>query len=244
MGEGDRSDSSHGPQDDPLGQIETVVDSDHETTNIFDAETLQAARPGIDIKLVLAELVDVKTQLALLKEEIVERLRYDKAKESAFERLYAELDELKRDSAFNQLRPLYADLILLFDRIDNLSEGQHHDDIPAADYLITLKTFRDELRELLYRRGVEIIRTDQTKFDCTWQRAVGTEDTIHDQEDSYVSRVVRKGFTAEGRLIRPEEVIVKRFKPASSDDVVRNEHDSDTDSAPVISADCEAGDKI
>ena len=244
MIEDDRSDSTPGSQDDSLVQIETVVDSDPQTNHILDVETSQTATPDRDIELVLAELVDVKTQLAFLKQEIVERLRYDKAKERAFERLYAELDELKRDSAFNQLRPLYTDLILLFDRIDNLLESPHHDDVPPADYLNTLKTFRDELRELLYRRGVEIIRTNQPKFDSAWQRAVGTVDTIHDQEDGHVARVVRKGFAAEERLIRPEEVIVKRFKPGPSKDEVDNGKESETDSAPVVGTVYESGDKI
>ncbi|MBV2137118.1 MAG: nucleotide exchange factor GrpE [Candidatus Thiodiazotropha sp. (ex Ctena orbiculata)] len=242
MAEDDRSDTSPDPQDDQVVHIEAVIDSDPETNNIPDAEVSQTDTPNKDIEVVLQELADVKTQLASLKQEIIERLRYDETKERAFERLYTELDELKRDAAFNQLRPLYTDLILLFDRIDNLSESLPHDAVPAVDYVNTLKTFRDELRELLSRRGVDMIQTNQPEFDSAWQRAVGTEDTVNDHDDGHVARVVRKGFAAEDRLIRPEEVIVKRFKPGPSEDTVSKGHDPEKDSTPVVGTDCESRD--
>ena len=66
---------------------------------------------------VLDALSDLATDLSSLKRTVEDRLSYDKAKEEAFDRLYADLENLKKNAAFEQIRPLYMDLILLFDRI-------------------------------------------------------------------------------------------------------------------------------
>jgi molecular chaperone GrpE len=153
----------------------------------------------------LAALSNLDTKLASLNRTVENRLRYDKVKEAAFERLYVELDDLKRNAAFEQLRPLYVGLILLFDRIENISQETE----PLSEVLQTLS---DELLELLHRQEIEPIRATQCAFDPSVQQAIGIELTDVEDENNQVARVVRKGFRYRNRILRAEEVIVKKYR--------------------------------
>jgi molecular chaperone GrpE len=142
-----------------------------------------------------------------LAEVFETRLRYDKTKEAAFERLYSELDSLSRDEANQRLKPLYLDLILLYDRVEQICAAQV--DPAIADLLGTI---RDELLEVLYRRDVAPIGHASTTFDSSVQQAIGTEPAFSPDDNNIVARVVRRGFRHGERVLRPEEVILKRYR--------------------------------
>src|SRR5581483_11953555 len=60
----------------------------------------------------------ILAEVTALRQVIEERLTYDRVKEEAFNRLYAEVEEVRQERSFQQLRPLLMDLILLYDRIE------------------------------------------------------------------------------------------------------------------------------
>ncbi|MBV9929094.1 MAG: nucleotide exchange factor GrpE [Acidobacteria bacterium] len=163
--------------------------------------------PGAQL---LATLTEMSAELSVLNSTIEGRLRYDKAKEEAFERLYAELDEMKRNSAFEQARPLYTDLILLFDRIEGARQELARDGSEAPAVLPLLETLSEELLEVLARREVEVLRTS-AEFDPSLQRAVGTQPAPDEAGNNGVARVLRRGFRYRDRILRPEEVIVMKY---------------------------------
>lgn len=146
-------------------------------------------------------------EVALLNRTIESCLAYDNAKEEAFNRLYAELEDLKKDASFNRIRPLYIDLILLFDRIESVRQ-----EIIPSPISALLKTLGEEIVEILYRQGVEIIHTSSPSFDPTVQQAVGIQSVTDKGENNEVARMVRKGFKCGDHLLRAGEVIVKRYK--------------------------------
>jgi molecular chaperone GrpE len=152
----------------------------------------------------------LETRLDGLCQTVEERLRYDKAKEEAFEKLYGELEELKRNSLFEQLRPLFVDFILLFDRIENVRNELSSGSPLPVEVECIMKTVSDELVEILYRREIELIRSPSDVFDPTIQQAIGTESASDASENNRVARVVRRGFRYRNRVLRPEEVIVKK----------------------------------
>lgn len=161
--------------------------------------------------LARATLDQLVADLSTIKLDIAERLQYDKAKEEAFDRLYAQLDELRSDREFDHLKPLYLDLILLFDRLDQtvVAALPHEDTSPARAVLVSL---RAELVEVLYRREIELIDPSPPAFDPTLQRAVGTQDTDTPDKHNSVGAVVRRGFRYRGRMLRPEEVILNKCR--------------------------------
>lgn len=147
-------------------------------------------------------------ELSNLKQIVENRLSYDKVKEDAFERLYGELEDLKKNAFFERSRPLFIDLILLFDRLENYRQTDSEE---SSQFTHLLKSFSEELLEILCRQGIDII-TSSKAFDPTIQRAIKIEITSEKEEDNSVSDVIRKGFRYFDNILRPEEVIVKKFK--------------------------------
>lgn len=171
-----------------------------------------AADPG---KQILGQLLGAATGLEVkllqLSELVQNRLAYDRAKEEAFDRLYAELEPLKSNAAFEQLRPLYFDLILLFDRIENICQSMQQMSNQDGNTLSLFRSLSDELVEILYRREIEVISSSSSAFDPSTQRAISLEPTPLEGEAGRIAKIVRRGFRYRNRIIRAEEVIVKKF---------------------------------
>ena len=164
--------------------------------------------------------------LSSLVELFESRLASDAVKEKAFDRLYAELADVKRDREFEQMRPLFSDLVLLFDRLDHLGNQS----LETEDASSIAVSIRDELLEILSRRGVDIVPTTE-QFDPALQNALGTEPTCYKENNNGIARVVRRGFRYNSRVIRHEEVFVYRFAPgemAPDDDTSTSRPDSDS----------------
>lgn len=159
----------------------------------------------------IISLSDIFAGISTLKKQFDERLSYDKTKEEAFEHLYKELDEFKKNNIFNHNRPLYIDIILLFDRIENIRTGIDHLNSSLAGIESILGTLSDEILEILYRQGIEIIIHSLKKFDPTIQRAIGVEKTFQEEENNQIARIVRRGFRFNNQILRAEEVLVLKY---------------------------------
>lgn len=175
----------------------------------------QTAQPPTGMALLqklLAEMSGVSADISLIKTVMEKRLSYDQTKETAFDQLYKELDELKKNTEFERNRSIYMDLILLYDRIENIRlnlSGASDQSSDSSGAL--LSSLSDEVIEILYRRGIEAIVTDPTVFDKAIQQAIGTEPAASESENNQVARVVRKGFRYQDRILRAEEVIIKKY---------------------------------
>jgi molecular chaperone GrpE (heat shock protein) len=156
----------------------------------------------------LSSLDAVHADIAALREIVKERLTYDGVKEEAFDRLYAEVEEARQERSFQQLRPFLMDLILLYDRIElGMQQMQERTaSLPAVVQL--LRSFGDEVLEILYRREVEVLVVTSATFDRALQQAIKLQPTDRAAEHQQVLRVVRRGFRYRQRILRSEEVIV------------------------------------
>lgn len=163
---------------------------------------------------VLRSIDRIGTQVEELSNAFRARLSYDKAKEEAFDRLYTELDATKKSAAQDSIRPLLLDLVLLYDRME-----QMHQQAASGEGLVSAEavaSFVGELLEVLFRRDVSLIESQSGCFDSTYQKAVGVLDVQDPADHQKVDRVVRRGFKLVDRILRPEEVVVRRFVPKSS----------------------------
>jgi molecular chaperone GrpE len=167
---------------------------------------------GSPADVIPTSLDQLAADLSAIKRDIAERIRYDLAKEEAFNRLYRQLDELRSEREFDQLRPLYLDLILFFDRVEqSAAAALLREEVSIAGAVLT--SLREELLEVLYRREVELIEPSPSTFDPRWQRAVGTRNSIVPEQHNAIAEVVRRGFRYRDRLIRPEEVVLEKCRP-------------------------------
>ena len=136
------------------------------------------------------------------------------------------------------------DLILLYDRIDSARQDTAWESLAKPSSLDLLQTFSDELLEILSRREIELIRTDDSPFDPSIQQAIGTQSTSVEVEDNRVDRVVRRGFIYRGQVLRAEEVVVKKYSATSSSASVsatQNQHLDCSEDQDVVTGDTSTG---
>jgi molecular chaperone GrpE (heat shock protein) len=155
--------------------------------------------------------------LQFIQGQLAELMNREGSRQKLFDSLHAELlsyrDNLIRESL---QRPFIHDLVLLFDdltelakQLENTAEepkGRGH----VARWCDNLRNAIHSLLEILHRFEVKEVETKET-FDRAIHRAVCFEPTDCEQEDGQVMARVRRGFIWRDKLIRPEEVIVKKF---------------------------------
>lgn len=186
-----------------------AVDESAQMESEFDLPVEERVEPQTEIANRLDELA---SYLSELKQQFSDRLERDATKDKAFEYLYDELETAKQDSNFERFKPLYLDLILLFDRLDRVCCQLDRTTSTTNNFYNFLQTLREELLEVLYRQGIEIVTTQSNRFDPTQQRAIATETTMVREENNSLASLVRRGFRYQNRLVRPEEVIVKKYR--------------------------------
>jgi len=166
------------------------------------------------LEMVSSNVGLLRSQLDDLTSMVRARLSYDQTKEQAFDRLYTELDALKRNAALDSIKPLLLDLILLYDRMEHAR--QLAADAQGIISTEILQSFIHELLEVLYRREVSLMEAGPSSFDCNHQKAIGVVDVTDPAEHQRIHKVVRRGFRLGERILRAEEVIVCRVLPPTA----------------------------
>jgi molecular chaperone GrpE (heat shock protein) len=139
--------------------------------------------------------------------------------------LYDEMRDYKANFVETAQRPLYMDLLLLFDalqRAERVAEETREDQIPKATVKASITQVKDQLLEILYRRDIEPITEHPTKLDVKFQKPVRRIEVADPAEDRTVAQVVREGFRRSGAVLRPQEVVVRRHVNAPSDEGAGN----------------------
>ncbi|MFA7124279.1 MAG: nucleotide exchange factor GrpE [Candidatus Delongbacteria bacterium] len=134
-----------------------------------------------------------------------EKFAGDCVKEKAFEELYSQLDSYKKNFVFSTIKPLIHDLLLFYDRIENDIENSAE---TGGEECKKLKTFRDEILEILYRNDVTPVEKTPVgeKFNPEKSNAVDKFETDDESLDNTVRKVLKLGFRKGNVQIRPEMV--------------------------------------
>ncbi len=124
-------------------------------------------------------------------------------------------------------KPIIRDLISLYDDLTAI-HGQMHgtvadaakaDGDTGAALLKRLRTMEmnighncEFIIEVLARLEVTVMPAGKGKLDMVSQRALGVEVAEDPDEDGDIVRTLKCGFMWKGRVLRPEEVVMKRWK--------------------------------
>ena len=152
---------------------------------------------------------------------------------SMFSALHEELKGYKDGFLLQSVyRPIIRDLVSLYDDLTEIhrqvaeviAEGTRDagDSAGTTKLLDRMRTMEMNLEhniefilEVLARLEVTQFPAGTGKLDKCKQRAVAVEATQNPDEDTLVVRSVKRGFLWHERVLRPEEVVVKRFRAAS-----------------------------
>lgn len=128
-----------------------------------------------------------------------------------FNSLHAELksyrDNFLRDSL---QKPFLRDLIVLFDDLTNLAAQLDTSGNGTSHWAANLQNAIHSLVEVLHRMEVSEMEVKDT-VDRSLHRVVSYEPTDIPEEDGRIIMRVKRGFIWRDQVLRPEEVVAKRF---------------------------------
>ena len=154
-------------------------------------------------------------------QKIDEHLAAIRTSEGVNQRLYDSLHEelLKyRDNFLHESlqKPFIHDLVYLYDHLNGLCE-QLSSAAQEKGKRSRVSQWRDNLEnaihslvEILHRFDVKEIEPRE-RVDRACHRVISYEPADFPEEDGSIVMRVKRGFVWRGKLIRPEEVIAKRF---------------------------------
>ena len=135
-----------------------------------------------------------------------------KRKEQAYDQLYEELRTYKDNFLLQAQKPLFKDIILLFDGVRRTMRAfEEQEEAPSKEQVAeSLQHLQDEILEVLYRRDIELIEDHPDVLDIDFQKPIRRIETDDPSEDRKVDQVLREGFRMNDVVLRPQEVVVKR----------------------------------
>jgi molecular chaperone GrpE (heat shock protein) len=152
-----------------------------------------------------------------------------------FDALHDELRSYKDSFLLDVFhRPIARDLITLFDDLSELHRQtttliseQEHVTTPGnghgahgLDRLKTIATNMDHIvhfvLEILARMEIQRVEPCTGKLDKQRQRVVSLERAVTPEEDLQISASLKPGFIWRERMLRPEEVVVKKWKETTA----------------------------
>lgn len=160
-----------------------------------------------------ADILELKELIKGLSDSFEIKIKYDTAKETQINKLHAELQEYKSGLILSILKPIALDLIIMHDNFGKLAHDRSKS--LTNDELNLCSDVQTDIEGILYRYGFECFSTDAdvVVFDSKRQRVAKTSITNDASKDRKISERLRKGFTYQGSLIRPEIVNVYTYKP-------------------------------
>ena len=166
---------------------------------------------------------DFAMQFQKLDEQLAAIRNSETVNQKLFDSLHQELisyrDNFVRDSL---QKPFIRDLLVLFDDLSSIAvqlekapseEGTPNECTQSRDNLRNTLHF---LVEILHRLEVNEIEPKE-KVDLKLHRVISYEPTGVVDDDSRIVTRLKRGFVWRDRVLRPEEVIARRFQIARRD---------------------------
>lgn len=134
-----------------------------------------------------------------------------------FDSLHAELLKYRDNFLHESLqKPFIHDLVYLYDHLNGLCEQlssaaqEKSKSSRVSQWRDNLENAIHSLVEILHRFEVREIEARE-RVDRACHRVISFEPADFPEEDGTIVMRVKRGFVWRGKLIRPEEVIAKRF---------------------------------
>jgi molecular chaperone GrpE (heat shock protein) len=134
-----------------------------------------------------------------------------------FDSLHAELLKYRDNFLHESLqKPFIHDLVYLYDHLNGLCEQlsmasqEKGKRSRVSQWRDNLENAIHALVEILHRFDVREIEPRE-RVDRAYHRVISFEPADFPEEDGTIVMRVKRGFVWRGKLIRPEEVIAKRF---------------------------------
>lgn len=164
------------------------------------------------------ESLNLAVQFRKMDEHMAALRNTESVNQRLFDSLHQELikyrDNFLRDSL---QKPFIRDLLILFDDLSSIS-GQIQSAMGGSDskrskpqqWHANLENAIHSLVEILHRMEVNEIEPKEM-VDRAYHRVVSNEPADYAEDDGRIVMRVRRGFLWRDQLLRPEEVVAKRY---------------------------------
>ena len=156
----------------------------------------------------------VEEQIGKLKRDFETKIMLDVQKDQIIDSLHRELQIYKNNENQDRFLPLIRDLISLIDTIEkqcaHIEKKGMHD---PEKLLKIIKDTAQDVEDILYRQGVEVIPVQHSKFDAKQHKVVKSIRTNNKEKDRHIAAVTGRGYSWDKRLIRQEHVAVYVYDP-------------------------------
>ncbi len=199
-----------------LQSVEAMARAQFEQVGVLDrVEKMMMAQNGV------AKIL-TEAKAALEQRNVVNK--------AMFETLHGELKTYKDAFLLEAvLRPVIRDLISLYDDISEihrqlalaLSSQEERGKLAGSALILfenvvaparQLEHNRDAILEVLERLDVTLLPLGSGKLDKVTQRAMSVEMTDAPERDGEIVKVTKRGFVWKDRVMRPEEVVIKKWR--------------------------------
>ena len=156
-------------------------------------------------------------QFQKINEQLASIRNTESVNQQLFDSLHAELLKYRDNFLHESLqKPFIHDLVYLYDHLNGLCD-QLSTAAQEKGKRSRVSQWRDNLEnaihslvEILHRFDVREIEPRE-RVDRACHRVISYEPADFAEEDGAIVMRVKRGFVWRGKLIRPEEVIAKRF---------------------------------
>jgi molecular chaperone GrpE (heat shock protein) len=177
----------------------------------------QAPDPGIALASSPPTPDDCHLQSTLdnIKSLNEEQLSFQRSSHALIVDLSNRVKQIVDEGSSRERRAVLLELVLLHDSLEQVLGwvGGPNDLQPKEAIVDRLETLRVELLEILMRREVRPYDGTNDVLDRRLHRAVKTVPTSDPSLNDRVKTVVRAGFFWREQVLRPEEVIIFKYKP-------------------------------
>ena len=156
-------------------------------------------------------------QFHKIDEQLASIRNTESVNQQLFDSLHAELLKYRDNFLHESLqKPFIHDLVYLYDHLNGLCEQlssaaqEKGKRSRVSQWRDNLENATHSLVEILHRFDVKEIEPRE-RVDRACHRVISYEPADFPEEDGSIVMRVKRGFVWRGKLIRPEEVIAKRF---------------------------------
>ncbi|MEY2482266.1 MAG: hypothetical protein QOK24_794 [Verrucomicrobiota bacterium] len=165
-----------------------------------------------------AEKKDLAAQFEKMDEHLAALRNTESVNQRLFDSLHEELIKYRDNFLHESLqKPFIRDLVILFDDLSGLSsqlqtavEGNETRRGVLGQWRDNLENAIHSLTEILHRMEVNEIEPKEM-VDRAFHRVVSYEPADFAEDDGRIVMRVKRGFLWRDQVLRPEEVVAKRF---------------------------------
>lgn len=176
-----------------------------EETNTQNSEEVEIIEEDSKVDEKIRKL---KKELATCKLEKEEYLKGWQRAKADYINLERSLHDRQTHAASRAQDSVFKEILDLADSFEKAFSA----DVPDSQWASGIRQIYDKLKTFMKTGGIEMIETRGKKFDPMLHEAVEIEDTKNESDDDMITAELQKGYTINGRVLRPSRVKVAHYK--------------------------------